>query len=638
MSERRATGPLAVLLTFAVMLGLYGATALRGLDYADNGELAAVAWTLGIAHPTGYPTLTLLGHAVSHALPFRPILTLNLLSAVLGAASAGALAWALKLVLDLAAPRKQERSGDAMRAFAGAAAAVAIACSGLWWDQAQRWEVYSLHALLLALATGCFVRFAERRQGGAIFAVTLGVAFTAHMTTILLAPACLALWAARDGFTRVRLRELALLAPWFALGLSPYLYLPLRSAQGPRFDWDAPHTWAGFTRMLGARDYGGWLFSDPGTFVPQWRFFFGRLPAEVGWLGLPLAVVGAFALFRRAPRLAWFALLLFVASVLFAGGYGIPDIGSYFLVAMVGLGIALAAGVDWTARRFGWVWGIAAGAALVALVLAAQLPRQIAPPGSAVEDMARDVLDPLPPRAVVLTNQWDAWMSGAFYLQEVEGFRRDVTLIDGEALNRPWYLAELMRRAPDLCRPIRPEIERMNAVAGSSREEDPAFESAYRDVWRALVDRALEQHRVFVTRDESARLDRAWYSTPSGLAFEVSRAPLEVPAELPRWRFRPERARRDPYGAMTCELYARAALDRAYVEAGRGQGERAMRDLTMARSFDPVWRAADLPPQPWGATETMGRSLALFDVLRGFDLAALERGARAAGLSAPGPP
>jgi hypothetical protein len=627
----------ACLAAFAVTLALYGATTFRGLDYADNGELAAVAWTLGIAHPTGYPTFTLLGHLVAHALPFRPILTLNLFSALLGAASAGAMAWAFGILLELATPRR-ESSGSSMRAFSAAAAAVAIAGSGLWWDQAQRWEVYSLHALTLALAAGFFLRFAEEGRGGAAFALSLGVAFTAHMTTVLLAPACLGLWIARRGLSRERLRELPPLLPWLALGLSPYLYLPLRSAQGPRFDWDAPHTWDGFTRMLCARDYGGWLFSDPGTFVPQWRFFFGRLPAEVGWLGLPLAVIGWFALIQRAPRLAAFALLLFAASVFFAGGYGIPDIGSYFQVAMLGIGIALAAGLDWAARRFGTVWGVATGAALVALVLATQLPRQIAPPGSAVEDMARDVLEPLPPRAVVLTNQWDAWMSGSFYLQEVEGLRRDVTVIDGEALNRPWYLGELMRRAPDLCAPIRPEIDRMTAVARTSAESEPAFESAYRDLWHALVDRALEHRRVFVTRDETPRVDRTLSTTPAGLAFEVSRAPLAIAAEPPRWRFDPKRARRDPYGAMTCELYARAALDRAYVEAGRGQGDRARRDLTLAQSFDPGWRAADLPPQPWGATATMGRSLAFFDVLHGFDLAALERGARAAGLSSASPP
>ena len=633
----RGSAALAVLVSFALALVLYGSTAMRGLDYADNGELAAVAWTLGIAHPTGYPTLTLLGHAVAHALPWRPILTLNLLSALLGAASAGALAWAFHQFLQLVTPRGKSARSDFSPALA-AAAALAIAGSGLWWDQAQRWEVYSLHALLLALATGWFLRFAERGERGPAFAVALGLGFTAHMTTILLAPAFLALWFVRRGFAARGVRALLGLAPWFALGLTPYLYLPLRSAQGPRFDWDAPHTWAGFLRMLGARDYGGWLLTDPGTFLPQWRYFFGRLPAEVGFLGLPLALIGLVALAGWAPRLAAFALLLFGASVFFAGGYGIPDIGSYFLVAMLGLGLSIAAGLAWIARRFGVGWSVASGLALVVLVIAIQLPRQTLPPGSAVETMARDVLEPLPPNAVLLTNEWDAWLSGSLYLQEAEGLRPDVTVVNGEALERPWYVAELARRAPALCAPIRPEIDRMTATAREGRAGAAGADAAYRDLWRALVSRSLGAHRVFVTRDEIPRLDAAFHTVPSGLAFEVSAAPLALPAEGPRWRFRPERGRRDPYGAQTCELYARAALDRAYVEAAAGDRNGATRDLALARSFDPGWRARDLPAQPWGATETMGKSLAFFDALAGLDLAALERGAKRAGLpGAPGP-
>jgi transmembrane protein TMEM260 (protein O-mannosyltransferase) len=603
---------LAGLVVFAGALALYGATALRGLDHADNGELAAVAWTLGIAHPTGYPTLTLLGHAMAHALPWRPILTLNLLSALFGAASAAALASVFHEALAIAGRDLAPRA----RTIAAAAAALAIAGSGIWWDQAQRWEVYSLHALLLALATGFFLRFAERGERGPAFAVTLGLAFTAHMTTILLAPAFLVLWLARRGFGARSLRSLLLLAPWFALGLTPYLYLPVRSAQGPRFDWDAPHTGAGFLRMLGARDYGGWLFTDPGTFAGQWSYFFGRLPGEVGFLGVPLALIGLLSLARGAPRLAVFALLLFGASVLFAGGYGIPDIGSYFLVAMLGLGIAIAAGLARLPGRLGAGAVAAAGMALVGLVLVAQLPAHAPPAVSAVELMAHDLLEPLPPNAVVLTNEWDAWASGSLYLQEVEGLRRDVTVIDGELLERPWYLDELARRAPEVGAMIHAEIEGMREEARVGRAGEPAFDAAYRELWRVLVEEARRRGPVFVTRDEIARLAPEVRTTPFGLAFEVVRdTAAGPPPPLPRWRFRAADATRDPYGAETCELYARAALDRAYVEARQGLGERAAADLALARSYDPGWRAKDLPPQPWGASETMGKSLAFFDQL-----------------------
>ena len=50
--------------------------------FIDSGELAAVAATLGIAHPTGYPLFTLIGH-VFYMLPISSseIYKLNLMSA-----------------------------------------------------------------------------------------------------------------------------------------------------------------------------------------------------------------------------------------------------------------------------------------------------------------------------------------------------------------------------------------------------------------------------------------------------------------------------------------------------------------------------------------------------------------------------
>ena len=61
---------------FGLSLALYVATAAPGLtwrnDSADGGELAAAAWTLGVAHPTGYPTYVLLARGFAVLLPWLP--------------------------------------------------------------------------------------------------------------------------------------------------------------------------------------------------------------------------------------------------------------------------------------------------------------------------------------------------------------------------------------------------------------------------------------------------------------------------------------------------------------------------------------------------------------------------------------
>src|SRR5437764_15220133 len=55
----------------------------------DSGELASTAYTLGIAHPSGYPLYTLLGFAVTHLGCGEPAFCLNVFSATMGAITAG---------------------------------------------------------------------------------------------------------------------------------------------------------------------------------------------------------------------------------------------------------------------------------------------------------------------------------------------------------------------------------------------------------------------------------------------------------------------------------------------------------------------------------------------------------------------
>src|SRR3990172_6547598 len=69
---------------------VYLTTLCPTVSFTDAGELATVATTLGIAHPTGYPLFTLLGRlAVMIPSAGEEIVRLNLLAAVLTAASAG---------------------------------------------------------------------------------------------------------------------------------------------------------------------------------------------------------------------------------------------------------------------------------------------------------------------------------------------------------------------------------------------------------------------------------------------------------------------------------------------------------------------------------------------------------------------
>ena len=75
-------------LSFVLPLIIYILTLAPDVYFTDSGELASVATSLGIAHPTGYPLFTLVGYFWSNLLPWSPIFTLNLMAAVFTAGSA----------------------------------------------------------------------------------------------------------------------------------------------------------------------------------------------------------------------------------------------------------------------------------------------------------------------------------------------------------------------------------------------------------------------------------------------------------------------------------------------------------------------------------------------------------------------
>jgi Protein O-mannosyl-transferase TMEM260-like len=225
---------LAALLSFVVTGTLYLLTMNRTYGFIDSGELAAVATTLGIAHPTGYPTFTLLGHLAVRLVPWvRPVLVLNALSALWSAIGVGLAVLLIHYLLQAVlrgvsseesrkgatakkrtAPRAQARAITrelSPLAFAAIAffSGTFIGLSTTWWGQGTGFEVYSLHSVFLGLVTLTFFRYLEDLDSraaqprftrwGLLFSFSVGLSFTNHLSMIMLAPALLFLYFRTTG-------------------------------------------------------------------------------------------------------------------------------------------------------------------------------------------------------------------------------------------------------------------------------------------------------------------------------------------------------------------------------------------------------------------------------------------------------
>jgi tetratricopeptide (TPR) repeat protein len=562
--------------TFAVYL----ATVCPTVPFGDGGELIAAAASLGVAHPPGYPLYTSLGWLALQVLPGEPALRMNLLSALFGALTCGALTWLLFKV-----------TGSRIAAVASA---LALAVSSTMWKVSTVTEVYTLHLFLIVLlscaafVTGTAPERRGRRIGLLVGAAALGLGLAHHPTIVLALPAAAVLAAApRDGSSKSRPRRAAAWLPsvgtgWIALAAAITVAIPmlLYWTLMIRARLDPPHNWGEVTTLAALRDHVsavayrhldlGWAGLARGA---SWRNLGGLLLTEftpwVWVLALPgLAGLPRLARARGDGRARWAAGLLIVASALFGLRYVTGDVEVFYLPAF--LGAALAAGLG-VARLRGQprkalrLTGLAAAVLLVALPAAWNASARNLRGMTAAEDYARDVLATVPEDGVLFVQSDDAFL--ILYLVQVLGERPDVTIYD---------------RKGALFRSVFEDVSPLpGGVAGYPY---PVV------VELAFIQRELSQPEprdlLFVGWPGYPELSEGFRLEPAGLLFRFRRAGEPAWDDGPTWAGYHEeaildQARRtgDPFALAIAATYSMARGERALYDGDR---ERAYRHFDEA--------------------------------------------------------
>src|SRR5690606_35652561 len=131
--------------------------------------------------------------------------------------------------------------------------------------------------------------------------------------------------------------------------------------------------------------------------------------------------------------------------------------------------------------------------------------------------------------------------SPAFYLQNVEGFRKDVAVIDIILLGNPWYYSHLEQSVPWLMELARPEIESYHAemlrFMGGSRDT-AAHNARLGAMFHAIVANAMAAGRpVYVSGGISPTLIERYQHAPTGMVFRLLEADdtLRVAVREPRY-------------------------------------------------------------------------------------------------------
>jgi len=532
-------------------LVLYILTLAPTTQFWDTSEYIAAAKVLGIPHPPGNPLFTM----TAHVWGFLPLMAgyaarINLFAATTSAVAAAC--WFLvgerwlRDIVPLKLPRR-------LCALAGAI--VAATAFTVWNQSVVNEKVYTLSLLSIALILWLIVRWDDQPAGDAHDHHLLGIVYllaltsTNHMMGVLVGPVVVVLlfpplmttrapteagrrseWGQFFAFSAVfglivctGLESLNLVflgvvlyAAAFAvtlstknwrfalvalvvtgIGLSVYIFLPIRAAHFPPINEGEPTHWAALKDVLTRAQYGKPPVTErQANYIAQlgmWVQYFGWQWAHdlrqsfAAGIAVLFGLLGVFGAIRHwhanrrhaiAMMVLMFTLTILLITYLnFKYGFSWDPTKAtcdsvptgdclprevrerdYFFICSFALwgiwvGMGLAAVMEWLqeglkvrepsdARR----WAFVSPVLLVAVVpLVANHLTASRHGETLARDFAVDLLQSVEPYGVLVT-AGDNDTFPLWYAQEVEHVRQDVTVLNLSLGNTDWYLRQMQRR------------------------------------------------------------------------------------------------------------------------------------------------------------------------------------------------
>ncbi len=554
----------AVFLILICNLIIYLSTLSPTVGFIDSGELAVVCAKLGIGHPTGYPIYTILGRVFT-LLPLKDVIfRVNLMSLFFVMFSNLALFFVILMIIEPSS--KKEKGKFFQNSYPGVWAAflatLTFSFTPTLWSQATSNEVYSLNVLFYNLIIVLLLLWRSNLgksqgdgdpSGERIFFLLVflyALSFGNHMSTILLFPALVFFTVATQGRSVFDSKKLILSLLLFVLGLSIYLYLPLRSSRNPLLDWGNPETCSTFKRHITGWQYQVWMFSESteklfanfGNFV---KLFFHQFPSYL----LPLSLLGIYELFSKDRKTLLFLLILFFANIFYGINYDIPDIDPYFLSSFLVNSILIGVGLYFLFQiiqklkvkkliSYGIIFCFIF---LPFVILKKNYGEADKSKNCLAYDFASNLMRSVKKDAIILTDVWDHY-SPWLYLRYVELKRPDVTYLDKELCRRSWYFDYVKINYPDLFTTSQEEIKKFIKEVYPFENKLPfdpyVIEEAYTNMLNSFLLKNYEQRPIYDDLVLETKIGKMFVKIPEGLVYSLKDSVKYYPFDFPDFQLR----------------------------------------------------------------------------------------------------
>ncbi len=422
----------------------------------DSGEMIAASFNLGLPHPPGYPLFDLLGNLFSRLPVGTVAFRFGLMSSLMILFS---LTFILKTGVELAVRFKLDQKGlrYLRETLLILAALCFLSCRTVFTQSlSAKGSIYTLTLLLISVLIWIRVSDGKGSRAGYLAWFLWGLGLANHWQTVILLTPFMVFFMFSSRWT---FKEMVWACFLPVVGLSLYLYLPLRAALAAQPFWGFPLQWTEFKwvvfRQLVAgeemqihplsfygeglaaifQSYQVWM---PGIFLAATAGFWVvyRLEKSLFWnfLTLLLPIVAALVAVHEANNLYLMPVYLLPLSGLVVL---LSFVGLFWLLARGGLLFQKTVAVILLLFSIFWCWSCFDGESRNRYALA--------------EDFGVNVLKCLPKGAVLLADG-DNYVMPLWYAKYVDRLRPDVIVEPTVFLYHNWGWNQLGLQAEDLKR------------------------------------------------------------------------------------------------------------------------------------------------------------------------------------------
>ncbi|HVP35352.1 MAG TPA: DUF2723 domain-containing protein [Terriglobales bacterium] len=545
---------------------VYFITLAPTLSWTDSGELAAVCSTLGVAHPTGYPLYILLGRLFSSFPYEQPIRNLILMSAFWAALTNLVLFFSFLLLSGIFF---KEKLNSRFKLSAAILITLLFSFSSILWSQAVINEVYSLNIFLCSMIIFSALYWFKRNNESSdsepvslrlicFLTFLLGLSSGNHLLSILLIPALLFLVISSASRKILSLKTLILALIFLILGVSIYLYLPIRASLNPALNWGNPSNLLNLKNHLDARIYRTRMFFESTLmFFGNLKYFAGTFFRQFPAWALPFILLGIFKMLRQSLKLFIFLILIILFNLAWCLNYSIKDIDPYFLQTILVSSYFLYIGMLFFLELAGKVWDyfklsnrikplFNLGIILILTIFyfsrfLQEFKAQNRSKNYIPYDFSLNILRSSYENAVVLTEVWD-YYSPWLYLRYVENKRPDLEMVQTDLLQWTWYKDYMQRYYPGLYKRSAQGIERFDQYALRMEKNEPVnlqeVSLIFSQVVDSLILKNMSDRPIYITFLDAYKGYTGLPTTTEGLLMRFRPERKFYPYEFPDFHLR----------------------------------------------------------------------------------------------------